>query len=408
METRRSRDSFTKSLQKICQRVKNRNVFDVEYRYDFLPGLHCSRLRVEAVWVVGSYARGALHCGDLDLVADIVAEEGALPLTSRISRHVIGRSPDVRLYVGTPGKNTSGVAFPEAKLVWSPDAPDWNAAIAAIPPDPTATRFKRPHDVLPLRKEQIVDYGNEDVFEKIVELLEQNVLSSQWVSVSEINVQPDEWSAEAIEFFEDIQCWCGKKTQEVMPFVIEWFKKNNVCDLWRKEYGEKTRFKIGGAEVLVGRPYIDLTLLDFLSCSAIVIVPHLSRRGPNGLWMLSRGAEHPIEQKFASCEAYYLAYGNSPCLTDEIDDWKSIHSLELFRQSEQAVVRQKEFAEDDVDFDIANAAGSILLSVIACVDLVETDGFRYPITRDGQRFDETESVANVEEITAALSLFPGL
>jgi len=309
VENRRSRDSFTKSLKKICQQIADQNVFDVEYRYDFLPGTHRSRLRVNALWVVGSYARGALQCGDLDLVADVVSEKGGLPLTHKISRHVIGRSPDVRLYIGTPKENSSGVEFPEEKLVWSPDASDWNAIIDDIPVDQTATRFKRPHDILPLRKEQIVDYGHEDLFAEIVEKLDQEILSSKWVSVSEINVLPDEWSTAATKLYTKIQQWCGKKTQELMPFVIEWLNDQNLCDLWHKEYDEKTRFKIGGAEVLVGKPYIDLKLLDSLSCSAVVIVPHLSRRGPNGLWILSRGAKHPLAEQFAICQAYYLAYG---------------------------------------------------------------------------------------------------
>jgi hypothetical protein len=198
-----------------------------------------------------------LHCGDLDLVVDIVVEDGALPLTPTIFRSIIGRAPDVRLYVGTPEENSSRVAFPEAKLVWSSESPDSNSAIDAIPIDPAATRFKRRHDVLPLRKEQVVDAGDDDVFEKIIDLLEQEILSSKWVPMSEINVQPGAWSSAATEFFEKIQQWCGKKTQELMPYIIEWFKDNNRCDLWHCEYNERTRFKIGGAELFVGRPYID-------------------------------------------------------------------------------------------------------------------------------------------------------
>jgi len=399
MENRRSRDSFTKSLQRICQRIDTQRVFEVDCNYAFLPGVQHSRLRVKTLWVVGSYARGALSCGDLDLVAEIIREEGALPLTPTVSRAVVGRFPDVRLYIGIPEENTSGVPFPEAKLVWSSDAPDWNAAIGAIPVDPTASRFEREHDMLPLRREQITDYGDEDTLEKIVDLLEQKVLSSQWVSVEDISVQSDEWSPSATKFFGKIQQWCGKKTQEVMPFVIEWFKDNNRCDLWHRDYNEKTRFKIGGMEVLVGRPCIDLTLLDSLSCSAIVIVPHLSRRGPDGLWVLSRGANHPIEQKFTACSAYYLAYGACPSIAEEIDDWKSIHSLELFQQKVQAETRNQEFKDEDededIDFDIVNAAGSELLSLISSVDIVEVDSGRYPITRAGQFFDGFDKLADI-------------
>lgn len=404
MENRRGRDSFTKSLKRICQRIDSQRVFEAEWKHVFLSGSQYSRLRVKAVWVVGSYARGAKQCGDLDLVANIIAEEGGLPPTSTVSRCIVRSAPDVRLYIGTPEENTSRVEFPEARLMWSSDTPDWNAAIDAIPVDPTATRFKRPHDILPLRKEQIADYGDEDTFEKIVGLLDQRVLVSEWVPITDIVVEPENWSYGATEFFKKVQRCCGKKTQEVMPAVIEWFNKNNVCDIWRKEYDEKTRFKIGGTNVLVGRPFIDLRLLDSLSCSAIVIIPHLSRRGPNGLWILSRGAKHPFLHEFAACQVYYLAYGDSPCIVEEIDGWKSIHSLELFRQEEHAVIRKKEIKEEDnVDYDIANAAGNDLLALISSVDLVEIDSYRYPITREGQFFDEVDKISTVEAIVSVIT-----
>lgn len=403
MENRRSRDSFTKSLKRICQRIDGQRVFEADWKHFLLPGSKHSRLRVKAVWVVGSYARGAIQCGDLDLVADVIAEKGGLPPTSTISRCVICRAPDVRLYVGTPEENTSGVEFPEAKRVWSSEAPDWNAAIEAIPVDPTATRFERPHDMLPLRKEQIVDYGEDDLFEKIIGLLDQRKLASEWVPLTDIVVKPENWSYEATDFFEGVQRWCGKKTQEVMPYIIEWCS-NNRYDVWHRKYNEKTCFKIGGAEVCVGRPYIDLRLLDSLSCSATLIVPHRSRRGPNGLWILSRGANHPLVQQFAVCNAYYLAYGSSPSLVQEINGWRSIHYLELFLQRKQAVVRQKELEEDDdMVFDIANIAERDLLSLISTVDLVEIDSVRYAITREGQFFEEIDKVVTAEEIASVFT-----
>ena len=289
--------------------------------------------------------------------------------------------------------------------MWSADMPDWNAAIEAISADPKATRFERPHDILPLRKEQIVDYGDDDLFEMIIDMLEHGVLASEWIPLADIIVDPENWSYEATEFFEGVQQWCGKKTQDVMPTVIEWFNKNNDFDIWRKDFSEKTRFKIGGAEVLVGRPYIDLRLLDSLSCSAIVIAPHLSRRGPNGLWVLIRGAKHPLAEQFATCQAHYLSWGGSPDVAECFEGWRSCYSLELFRQQEQVEIRQQEIKKenDELDFDISSTAGNDLLSLISVVDLVELDSVRYAITRDGQIFDEADDIVTVEELVSALT-----
>lgn len=408
MENRRSRASFTRSLQRICQRIDKKSVFDTDWRDDFFGGAQHSRLRVRSVWVAGSYARGALQCGDLDLVADIIAEEGLLPFTSTISRCVIGGAPDVRLYIGSPEKNSSGIVFPEAKLLWSADQSDWNAAIEAILAEATATRYRRPHDILPLRKEQTVDYGDEDTFGRILDLLGKDVLSSQWVPLSDINVKADRWSPAANVFFEKIAEWCGKRTQVAIPYVIEWFTNNNRCDLWHKNYNESRHFKIGGAKVLVGRPCIDLTLLDSLSCSSVVVVPHLSRRGPNGLWILSRGTNHPVNKKFASCKAYYLTYEGCPSICEEIDGWQHVHSFEFFRQQEQAAIRLRELNEDDDPLEIASAAGSTLLSLIAAVDIIEVDSDRYPITQDGRYFerlglDGEDKPPSEEEVVSALT-----
>lgn len=81
-----------------------------------------------------------------------------------------------------------------------------------------------------------------------------------------------------------------------------------------------------------------------------------------------------------------------------------MHSLELFLQRKQAVVRQKELEEDDdVVFDIANIAGSDLLSLISTVDLVEIDSTRYAITHEGQFFEEIGKVATAEEIASVFT-----
>ncbi|NJD92454.1 MAG: hypothetical protein FIA91_13265 [Geobacter sp.] len=405
MERRRSRASFTKSLKRICQRIDSQRVFEVEWNDWYFHNPQKARLQVNALWVAGSYARGALQCGDLDLVADIVTEEGGLPGKSTISRNVIGRFPDVRLYIGTPDENSSRVTFPEALLIWSPKTPDWQAAIDSIPIDPNATRFNRPHDILPLRKEQIADYGEKDTFEQIISLLDQGLLTTEWVPLSDITVHAEEWSYAATEFFDCIERWCGKKTQELMPYVIEWCMDKNSSDLWHRDHSEKTRFKIGGAEVCVGRPYIDLRLLESLACSAIVIVPHISQRGPNGIWKLSRGVTHPLEQQFSACKAYYLAYGNQPSIVEETDDWKRASCLELFSSRELAEEWQKNFDDDEDDYEILEAVGSELLSLLSCVDLVEMDSSRYAVTRGGQFFDETE-IVTPEDMVSALTPLP--
>ena len=160
MEPRRPRDHFTRVLSRICERLDASSVSEIKWTDRFFKEENRSVVSIRALWVVGSYARGALHCGDLDLVIEATTPEfegrrGVLPPTRAICRSFFKSTPDVRVYVGTPDENTSGLAFDSARLLWSSEQPDWRAAIEAILPDPSAGRFPRPTDAIPLRMEQL-------------------------------------------------------------------------------------------------------------------------------------------------------------------------------------------------------------------------------------------------------------
>ena len=134
-----------------------------------------------------------------------------MPRGSTISRAVLGNAPDVRLYIGSPEMNSSGIAFPEARLVWSPAAPDWQTAISAMPVDPTATHYTRRIDELPLRSEQhITDIST---LEQLLDLKHNQVVDWIWIPADEINVQPENWSYEGQKLNEYLRQWRGKKTQ---------------------------------------------------------------------------------------------------------------------------------------------------------------------------------------------------
>jgi hypothetical protein len=143
-------------LQHLTARIAGQQVYDFEW-HDVALGIgQRSRIRVAALWVTGPYAHGALDCGDLDLVAQVVSEEeGALPWPSAISRVVIGYATDVHLYIGTPEDNSSGIRFPDARLVWSPAQPDWQAAVSIIAADSVAGGYASRIDALPIRAEQL-------------------------------------------------------------------------------------------------------------------------------------------------------------------------------------------------------------------------------------------------------------
>jgi hypothetical protein len=85
------------------------------------------------------------------------------------------------------------------------------------------------------------------------------------------------------------------------PFAITILAADGVPD-----WDDKTQFRYGGAEVFVGRPRVRLSCLDELACSELAIAPRISRRGPNGVWMINRGEQHALEQLFTDRFAYYV------------------------------------------------------------------------------------------------------
>ncbi len=409
-ERTRSRSSLTQALQRIATRIASQQVYEIDWSDRILPGPQSSRIRVDGLWVAGSYARGAPDCGDLDVIANVVSERGGLPWRGAISRTLVGRAPDVRLYSGTPKKNSSGVSFPEARLIWSPAKPDWQAAINAIPFNPSAARYSRRTDGLPVRTEQVYSENPADL-EELVDLKLNHVIDWVWISVDEIHVRPETWSSDASSFANYLRRWRGKKTQAVMQFVIQYHEQCDKCAIWHKDMSrDKSRFCIGGTQVFVGRPPVEVGWLNDISCSSLLIAPHLSRRGPNGLWIISRAANHPIEKAFRGTKAYYLKTEGHPLIVEEIDGWRRIHSVKLFRSREDAeedAIEEragfKQAGSEQIQVDIAVATGSELLKLIAAIDIVEIADARLATTLDGMFFDELPEVSSADALLALIA-----
>src|SRR5215510_5502785 len=216
-ERTRSRASFTRTLEAIAARIAEQRVFDYEeLPIGSLRGYET--VEIKALWVAGSYARGAAECGDLDLIIEVAITQTRLandddPRRPSLRRILLKGAKDVQLHTGTPEKNNMGVAFPEARLIWSPAAPDWAAAIAAIRIDSSATRHARRADLAPLRPGQLA-YTNQPDLEVVVDLRERGEIEWVWVPLDQIEVRPDTWSLNACEFAERLTRFGGgRKTK---------------------------------------------------------------------------------------------------------------------------------------------------------------------------------------------------
>ncbi|WP_156970888.1 hypothetical protein [Andreprevotia chitinilytica] len=254
MEHRHPRSHFTRALEKICLRLDDAGAAPVQWKNRFLHRIHAPIVTVSNVWVVGSYARGALTCGDLDLVVDATAvlngSPTQLPPTSAISR-VLFKSPrDVRISIGTPHQNTSGVPFPDAHLIWQA-APikDWHSAIDAIRPDPNAGRLSRPTDLIPLRREQIDCY--DDQLEELIALKSTGILDWEFIPVTDA-AMPESVTEDETDFIRTTKLFCGQKTQKLLPHLLTLFRNRKIKsqEKWQRSY-DKMKFRNGGCDIFI-------------------------------------------------------------------------------------------------------------------------------------------------------------
>lgn len=343
---------------------------------------YTATVTAKRLWVAGSFARGAAECGDLDLIMD-VSVDGSYPPNATIKRNLLGNLQDASLYIGTPDKNDSYVSFPEARLVWSEEFPDGSANLAAIPFDPGAGRFARPTDQLPLRPDQVNPGIGQ--LEHLLELKQHRVL--EWKFIDAASVVPD---PPALARASSVMRRFGVKSRDALWLGLA----HHAVDAGpghdpRSDLDGRTGFRWGGTIYLTARPGIPLEELDTPFINAIGLIPHRSRRGPNGIWLIRRGPEHPLEQRFADCQAYHLTWDGKPIFAEEIyDDHRSITTIDLFRSQEEASDNaefEREFFGDEGVISFAPARGTRLLDLIAGCDEVTVDQESFALPRAGQQ-----------------------
>lgn len=163
MERPFSRQRFSQVLTLVCQTLDERHQGLVDYHLDYgsttIHGKVSSTVR--SVQAFGSWARGALVCGNLDLAVELDHQwvdgpwlgnrqlAGHLVDGVQIARSLMGRHPSVRyLPLQAAIEGPQAIDPAELKPIWrAPVAGatriDWRTAIRSIPLDPNAQRFSR-------------------------------------------------------------------------------------------------------------------------------------------------------------------------------------------------------------------------------------------------------------------------
>lgn len=366
IERRRSRASFTAALERMCSRLDDRSRVIISWK-DFLRRPTSKEFDVTDVWVAGSYARGASTCGDLDVILGVRPE--GWRSAGQIAARLFGAQADVRFYSGTPEKNSSGVAFPESIHIWSPGA-RWRDALAAIREDANAGRFARPHDIIPLRAEQIT--GSLELLEDLVALKESGNIDWRFVPWGP-RPTPDPQSGLERHIVDLVEHRWGKQSRTTFPFVWHYLKE--TLPFFTFEHIERRELECGGVHISVGRPFPATDRLDELTTSRLALMPHLSRRGPNGIWEIRRGANHPLEQATAGAVWFVLASPNGMIFPKvRARRWSDLGAtgIELFATEELArTAAQKLASTASGSWGTKALQGSSLLDVIGHADFIQ-------------------------------------
>ena len=294
---RRPRASFERTLARIIQKIERMAVHDVSFKLlSWHDEKKLSKIAVKHLWAAGSFARGATTCGDLDLVMEIDLVEGSYPPTRIISSQIVGRYPDVAIYIGTPDENSAHIVFPEAVLLWSHDDSDWRTALGRIQSDGNSSRFARRCDALPLRREQFFYDGDLD---DLVDLADKKVIIWEWIPLEDLDTGKIDDIPVAKDFVRKTRILRGEKSADSFLWAISHFHSLSLPWSWNHIHVSRTHISMGGTDIFTGSaPTLRLAYLDSLSCSSIALIPHITRRGPNGIWIISRGPEHPLEKDF--------------------------------------------------------------------------------------------------------------
>lgn len=225
--------------------------------------------------------------------------------------------------------------------------------------------------------------------ENVVRLIEEGVLMSEWRPLSAPLRPTSSWDAETSRRLELLQQSAGKATREVLPHIFQylWDTKAFPSDFSTRD---ATDFAFGPIQIRVGRPLLDVSPLDALGTTAIVMAPHLTRRRQNGLWILSRGPSHPAQDTFANL-AFWANVDEDGRLPfshvyERPDGWRPDHfDAEVFTTERKA----RAFA-DDAPTHVARVSGTRLLDAIGHADIVSVDASHsVALTYAGSKYADT-------------------
>lgn len=270
--------------------------------------------KVKELYVFGSYARGALEPGDLDVIViyewppkatfeDWVQEKvnnglGRYEAVHQTAHWVKAtmkaafRRPGERIHLVLEQslddfvRQGSTVRLEDLVLLWSQDDHDWRTKLNGIRPDPRAGTAARNH-FFPLERFNDHLGGMNDV----MEMLADGRLRLTRIAFDHLEPALDSDHARWLVHWTKCKV-LGKESMKLLPYVMQWFQTHqercavpNRTEIWSQSQTHR---------VEVGRPSLARMLHVFESHPKVerqCLIPHFKKAGPNELLVFERGPD---------------------------------------------------------------------------------------------------------------------
>jgi len=268
--------------------------------------------KVKELYVFGSYARGAMEPGDLDVIVIYEWPPKAVfeAWVEEKKRNGLGRYEAVHQTVHwvkatmksafrRPGERVhlvleqsldhfigdgSAVQLDDIILLWSQTDRNWRPKLESIRPDPNASRASRNH-FFPL--ERFDDHLGS--MNDVMEMLADGRLLLARIAIDHLELALDTDHAHWLAHWTKCKV-LGKESIKTLPYAMYWLQTHRQrCNVPnRTEILSQSRTH----RVEVGRPSLARMLYVFESHPNVkcqCLIPHFKKAGPNELLVFDRG-----------------------------------------------------------------------------------------------------------------------
>jgi hypothetical protein len=167
----------------------------------------------------------------------------------------------------------------------------------------------------------------------------------------------------------------GKDTRKLLPHVLKYLRTHAGPFYSRFSEGStSTELQVEGTFISVGRPALLDGLLDTLEVSCVLLFPHFSQRGPNGMLELRRGATHPLTLRTLALSAYVLRTEDGvlyrECYSTRLGcECELIQLFSTIEQTRESAAEEEEL--DGTKLTPTRIDGTALLEALSWADAID-------------------------------------